>query len=283
MKFFSGGEWLLGLVMGGLLLGLLILISRLLTLTQSLEQEVTGHSEERAQLVSLMTHEITNGMNIIQSSLKLLERHYQVRSSPQGKRYYDRAMRAFDGITNVIDSVRFSPVGHSASILVKPEALEFDEAAEFVRFLFTDRMDFKGVHLEVINKLARGTLLWVDATSFIHTILAHLISNAIKYSHPGGTVKLVCEDWDDRLVKMTVSDEGIGMTIEDQQNIFNMPYRESLAGTAGEPPGAGCGLPVVYTLIKNAGGSIKLDSLEGRGTTVTALLPKVTNSISQIA
>ncbi len=100
-------------------------------------------------------------------------------------------------------------------------------------------------------------------------ILTNVLSNAVKYSEPGATVHFVVErDGDDAV--MTVRDRGIGISEEDQQNIFTAFYR---GANVGSRPGTGLGLLMVKRCVGLHRGCVQLESSLGEGTSVIVKLP----------
>jgi len=104
----------------------------------------------------------------------------------------------------------------------------------------------------------------------LRQILTNLVSNAIKYSPDGGNVgvNLSCED---SQIILQVSDSGIGISPEDQIQLFQSFSR---ATNVGAISGTGLGLSIVKKCVELHGGEITLTSEVGVGTTFTVTLPK---------
>ncbi|WP_251042142.1 cell wall metabolism sensor histidine kinase WalK [Arthrobacter sp. ISL-30] len=102
-------------------------------------------------------------------------------------------------------------------------------------------------------------------------VVDNLLSNAIKYSPNGGLVTVRTHRDGSRLV-CSVTDSGIGMNPEEQENAFAKFFRAARARDTAIP-GAGLGLPISKTIVESHGGSISLTSRPGAGTTVTFTLP----------
>jgi signal transduction histidine kinase len=100
-------------------------------------------------------------------------------------------------------------------------------------------------------------------------ILTNLISNAVKYSPPGGVVRLLVAQ-DAKEVILRVEDRGIGIPEEDRQWLFNAFHR---ARNVGERPGTGLGLVIVKRCIELHGGKIEVASKINQGTAITVRLP----------
>lgn len=105
--------------------------------------------------------------------------------------------------------------------------------------------------------------------AFIKRIVQNLVSNAIKFSHPGGTVqvKLTVEGSNLRLL---VHDDGIGMTEEQKSRIFEPFYQ---ASDNSSNIGTGIGLSLVSLTVKASKGNIIVDSAQGQGSTFVVTLP----------
>ena len=102
-------------------------------------------------------------------------------------------------------------------------------------------------------------------------VVYNLMENAIKYTQEGGTVKV-------RLIRsgrdavMTVTDNGPGIPREDQAHIFDRFYRVDKARSR-ETGGTGLGLSIVHQMVLMHGGSVSVESEEGKGSTFTVELP----------
>jgi signal transduction histidine kinase len=105
----------------------------------------------------------------------------------------------------------------------------------------------------------------------ISQVLDNLVSNAIKYSPDGGNVMVSLEQEDGQLT-CTVSDTGMGMTPEDQAEVFAKFFRTSNVRKTAIP-GVGLGLPISKAIVEAHGGTITVDSSLGKGTTFTFRLP----------
>ncbi|MEA3346122.1 MAG: ATP-binding protein [Chloroflexota bacterium] len=103
-------------------------------------------------------------------------------------------------------------------------------------------------------------------------VLNNLISNAIKYSPQGGSVQV--QGWEEgEWIYVAVSDEGIGISKQEQEHIFDRFYRAEGAMTS-KTEGAGLGLYLVRAIIKAHGGKIWVESEKGHGATFIFALPR---------
>lgn len=105
----------------------------------------------------------------------------------------------------------------------------------------------------------------------IHTILDNLVSNAIRYTRPGGWVR-IATTVEGGFAALSVADNGIGIAPEHQSRIFERFYRVDKARSR-DVGGTGLGLAIVKHTVQALGGQIELTSSIGRGSTFKILLP----------
>lgn len=115
----------------------------------------------------------------------------------------------------------------------------------------------------------REATIWVDQSKLVQ-ILENLISNAVKFSPAGGLIRIsgAVTDTGYRLV---VADQGVGMTPEQVERMFDKFYRADHKNTAIE--GLGLGMHIIHHIIKAHEGEIRVASKPGKGTVVTVDLP----------
>jgi signal transduction histidine kinase len=144
---------------------------------------------------------------------------------------------------------------------ISPHSLAF-EALEAFRADFKDRgIDFK---IEIPDDLPEA---WADPGQINH-VFANLLSNALRYTSPGGNVAILARA-DEEWVYISVSDTGKGIASQFHEKIFErffqVPDQEPEAG-------AGLGLAIVKEIVEAHGGRITLDSRPGEGSTFTFTL-----------
>ncbi|MGK5684295.1 ATP-binding protein [Actinoplanes sp. URMC 104] len=123
-----------------------------------------------------------------------------------------------------------------------------------------------GLHLDV-----RGPLPVRGDGAQLDRVMDNLLTNAVKFTPPDGTVTVHAERRGDRAV-VIVADTGMGIPADEQQALFVRFFRATNA-IKQAIPGTGLGLAIVRTIIENHGGTIAVDSTESVGTTVTLTFP----------
>ncbi len=123
----------------------------------------------------------------------------------------------------------------------------------------------------ISNNIPDDVLVYVDS-NMIATVLRNLISNAIKFTHPGGSVTVSTVNLMQNVL-VQVSDTGIGMTRDEIQKLFKIDVQFTKHGTSNET-GTGLGLILCKELVEKNKGKIEVDSEPGKGTLFTITLPK---------
>ena len=103
-------------------------------------------------------------------------------------------------------------------------------------------------------------------------MLAHLLSNAIKFNVPGGSVQVCARNGSRGELLVSVIDTGIGIDIEDTQRI-GVPFNRVEAALTAKTSGPGLGLSLTKGLIERHGGYMTIESEVGKGTAVTLTFP----------
>ena len=124
---------------------------------------------------------------------------------------------------------------------------------------------------QLAGYVAPGLVMEGDRSK-LNQILYNLTDNAIKYTPDNGHIAVSLSEENDCLV-WRVQDDGIGIPAEDQAHIFERFYRVDKARSR-ETGGTGLGLSIVKQLVTMHGGRITVDSVTGRGTMFTVILPR---------
>jgi signal transduction histidine kinase len=127
------------------------------------------------------------------------------------------------------------------------------------------------VKLELSNSQDGGLSVQADPQQ-LEQVFTNLVSNALKFTPPGGSVLVVLSPAEDEGVLIEVRDTGMGIPAEEYPNLFTRFFRASNAAQAALP-GTGLGLAIVQEIVHRHGGAVDIDSELGVGTTVTVWLP----------
>lgn len=129
-----------------------------------------------------------------------------------------------------------------------------------------------GKNLKVVVDCERTPEKLITDSFQLQQIVTNLISNAIRYTE-SGTVIIMCQVLDNQIWAIAVSDTGVGITPENQAQIFEPYFRVTASERPYLPDSTGLGLAIVSRLVKLLEGEIKLVSQVGVGSTFTVILP----------
>jgi signal transduction histidine kinase len=118
-----------------------------------------------------------------------------------------------------------------------------------------------------------GLALWADREK-VQQILINLLSNALKFTPAGGRVSVdaLTRSEYPGMVLVRVTDSGIGIPPEKQASVFE-PFVQVDMSRTRRQEGTGLGLAISRDLARGMGGDLRVESVEGRGSTFTLLLP----------
>jgi PAS domain S-box-containing protein len=234
-------------------------------LVRTLERE-KELSRLKSNFVSMVSHEFRTPLGIIQSSSELLRDFYQ-------KMQPDERNEQLESITR--NTRRMAGMMEEILVLSRLDAgkLDFQPAALDLNLFCRRVVD------EILSATNRRCVIALSLDSIppeaqaderlLGHIFTNLLSNAAKYSEPEATVYFDVKR-DGPEVVCVVRDQGIGISEEDQQKLFQAFHRGSNVGTRA---GTGLGLLLVKRCADLHGGRVQLSSKIGEGTTVTVTLP----------
>lgn len=128
--------------------------------------------------------------------------------------------------------------------------------------------------LELTVDLPDDPVPFLGDRDMLERVVINLVGNAVKFTPEGGRVGVALAAESDAAV-LTVSDTGIGIPREEQEQLFSRFFRSSLAQQQAIP-GSGLGLSIAHAIVEQHGGSMSVDSEPGQGTTFHVRLPLLT-------
>lgn len=237
-----------------------------LATAEALRKEAEQLSQRKSQYVSMASHEFRTPLSVIKFSAALLRDYGSKWSEEKKEKQLQRIQAAADSMNHLLEEVLTLGRAESGKLEFNPAPLD---AVSFCQELVEALQNTAGAqHSLTFSSSGNCTSACLDDKLLWH-IFNNLLSNAIKYSPQGSTVffTLSCEE---SLLCFQVRDEGIGISQEDQQSLFE-PFNR--ASNVGDIPGTGLGLAIVKKAVELHGGQIEVDSEIGRGTAFTVTLP----------
>jgi signal transduction histidine kinase len=239
-----------------------------LKLAKALAEEA---SNMRTRFMATLSHELRTPLNsIIGFSQLLLKKGEKAPTAPQTEEYAAQIFEAGNNLLTLINSILdYSSLTNSRPVLKKEWVSVSTLLHKTVKAFASDLLHKK----IMVNIFEPDTALelHVDYTRF-RQILTNLISNAIKFSLPGGEIQLSASLTDYGGVSIKVRDSGIGMRPEDTSRAVE-PFVQVENVLRRGTQGTGLGLSIAKDLCEVHGGFLEMSSELGAGTTATVIMP----------
>ncbi|MEM1124817.1 MAG: HAMP domain-containing sensor histidine kinase [Bacteroidota bacterium] len=273
-QLYLGG--LLAVLLAAFLLGFLYLKLRRTTEELALQKqkveaqniELQDLNQTKDRFFSIIAHDLRSPIAAFQGIGSQI--NYFVR-----KKAFDRLSELGNAINesstqlnNLLDNLLNWAMSQTGKIPYRPKKLRAVEQIEEVAALLEGVSQAKNIQLSIDGD--ENHIVYADERA-VNTVLRNLLTNAIKFSNNGDTIWLSTNKKDDYVV-ISVKDEGVGMTAEQVNQLFQVE-KNSQKGTKGEL-GTGLGLVLVQELVQINDGKVEVRSELGKGTTFKVYLPQ---------
>jgi two-component system, NtrC family, sensor histidine kinase KinB len=231
--------------------------------TQEREQE-----ELKRGIISTVSHQLKTPLTSIRMAVHLLLEEKVGSLTPQQTELLVAAREDSDRLHGIIhDLLDISRIESGRMEMdfrnVSPHTLVLEALDPF-------QMDFKDRGVSLTAEIATDLPeVRADRIRMNH-VFANLLSNALRYTPPGGKVTVLAEA-DEEWVRFSVSDTGKGIPSQYLPRIFEQFFR---VPEQGKESGVGLGLAIVKEIVEAHGGAISVESQEGKGSTFTITLPR---------
>ncbi len=247
-------------------LGAALMTARGLARERALVAELQQLDDYRSQLIATLSHELRTPLTVISGNLELLD---DLDLGEPATRYREAMTRGTTRMRKVVDDLLLlARVSHPQHPLVRVP-VDLRRVAGDIVGLIGSAATAK--ELSVVVDLPPGDLVVPGDPGELDRLVGNLVSNAVKYTAPGGTVTVGAVRRG-TTVLLHVADDGLGISEEDQVGLFHPFFRTSNPAALREP-GTGLGLAIVATIVERHQGSVEVRSRPGDGTTFTITLP----------
>lgn len=217
-------------------------------------------SSAKSDFLSSMSHELRSPLNAILGFAQLMASESPAPSDPQQRRI-SQIIRAGWHLLNLINEILELTKIESRQIAYAMEPVHLGKMVGECQAMVEPQAEQLGIALLVAS---------IDVALFVHAdstrlkqVFINLLTNAIKYNRPQGSVEVLCSRLPNQRVRVSIRDNGMGLSLDQQSQLFQTFNR--LGQEASGVEGTGIGLVVAKQLAELMGGSIGIQSTVGEG------------------
>jgi two-component system cell cycle sensor histidine kinase PleC len=243
---------------------------------KAISDEARRRAEEanvaKSRFLATMSHELRTPLNAILGFSEVM--HAEIMGPMENRLYKEYAGNIHQSgshllhlINEILDLSRIE----AGRFVVRAEEINVPEAIRTAHAMFELRAATMGIKLK--SEIDPALPLLLADERACRQILINLISNALKFTPPGGTVTTFARRAAGGGMEVGVSDTGAGIDPADVATVFEA-FGQGRHDIAVNEKGTGLGLPIVRGLVEAHGGKVSLDSVLGKGTTVICTFPR---------
>lgn len=220
------------------------------------------------KMFSVIGHDLRSPVGSVKMMLDLLLSNIDNYDSNEIKRIIGSLVRTTDEVFNLLENLLWWARSQSGSLVNIPENIELHSLISGLYYLNKESLSLKNIQLE--NLIDEKCIVFADM-NMLKTVLRNLISNSIKFTPAGGKISVSAIE-EDEIVKIRVSDNGVGISKENLTKLFDEKQQMTSPGTNNEA-GSGLGLILCKNFIQANNGRINVESILDKGTTFTIEIP----------
>ena len=237
-------------------------------------KKAEGASLAKTRFLNNMSHDIRTPMNAILGYAQLMEDELKEKELPETLDYLEKLQQSGSLLLSIINNVLDMARIESGRMELDENYCRIEDVWKSLFAVFDEKAKKKNIALHYTMNVEHEHVL-TDVTK-VKEILVNILSNAIKYTPAGGSVmvdvdELPCDESGYMIVRIRVSDTGIGMSQEYLTKIFEAFTREQNT-TKSKIAGTGLGMSIVKKYVELLGGTIDVESELGKGSTFTVTL-----------
>lgn len=271
-----------GLTMAGLSVGLSLILwttgmtaARQRRLIDSQRAQLQKANATKDQFLSILGHDLVGPIGGISAYLEILE--HELKNGQDMSDFIpavEKMRESADNTHRLVQNLLEWSRTQREQIEFKPEILEAGSIVDHAMNTVHSQAEKKGISIAVKNP--GGSAKVLGDANMLETVFRNLLSNAIKFTYPAGKVEVTIVSLGNRVVIRFI-DNGIGMTHEQKESIFDYGKKTTSKGTNNEP-GTGLGLVLCQEFVKQHKGTLRVESELGQGSVFIVELPTISET-----
>jgi PAS domain S-box-containing protein len=247
-----------------------------ITKRKLVEEKLKKYSEEliklnagKDKMFSIIAHDLRGPFNPLLGISEIMANDFKSLSKKELKYYSKEIFNSLKNIYKLLENLLSWSRIETGQMQFNPEKINIYEKTENVINLLSEISKSKDI--SVFNETCKDIFVTADPT-MLNSVMQNLIGNSIKFTYNGGSLRVFAEEINNGFIKVTVSDNGVGMDDKQIKNLFKLSVT-STRGTNNEK-GTGLGLMICKEMVEKNGGTISVKSEAGKGTDISFTIPK---------
>ncbi|MCE5321611.1 MAG: PAS domain S-box protein [Bacteroidales bacterium] len=225
--------------------------------------------EDREKMFSIIVHDLKTPFNSFLGMTQLLSEELHSFTQEEIKEMAASMKTSAESLYALLENLLLWAKSKRGMIPFNPALIELLPVVREGAEMMEEPAKNKNITIEIdINE----DIAVLADNNILQTIIRNLVSNAVKFTLPGGHVILKAKSKDNSSVEVSVEDTGIGMSHEIMDNLFKPGSRTGRKGTEGESS-SGLGLIVCNDFVNMLGGKLEIESEQGKGSRFFFSLP----------
>lgn len=245
-----------------------LVVERVLADVKTVDEKLATLNRVKSEFISMASHQLRTPLTAIKWYAKLLKKDGLTALTQTQRRALHHMASANEKMIELVNDLLNVSRIEMGTLAMAREKIELKS---FLKKMIDDVRPLAAERRVALRAVGSNVALETDK-KLLEIIINNLLTNAIRYTPPRGTVKITALD-KKKVVSVTVSDTGFGIPLEDQPRIFSKFFRASNI-VSKVPEGTGLGLFITKSIAQKLGGDVRFTSTLNKGTNFIVTLPK---------
>lgn len=233
------------------------------------EEKLKDLNATKDKFFSILAHDLKNPFNVILGYSNLLTEDYDSFDDSEIKQFISEINNSTKTTFTLLENLLNWARSQQGSIEIAKEEIDLHDLAQQAVLPYTPNSRKKNIDIKI--NIVQDQVLLVDKFT-LSIVIGNLVNNAIKFTPDGGIIIISNKSYSDKM-ELLISDNGVGMSLDQQDKIFKIEESSSTLGTNNEK-GTGLGLILCKEFVEKNGGTIRVESEIEKGSVFIITLPK---------